>query len=52
MACTPFALLAKENGTEECDAALKEVLAQAKATASAVFLREILPILNETKKSR
>ena len=40
MACTPFALLAKENGTEECDAALKEVLAQAKqVTASAVFLR-------------
>ncbi len=47
---TPVVLA--ENGTEECDAvALEKVLEQVRGiTASAAFLREILPILNDTKK--
>ena len=50
--CAPVVLLAKENGTEECDAVTIElVLKQARGiTASAAFLSEILPTLNDTKK--
>lgn len=49
--CGTSAVLAKEDRTEECDAALKEVLDQAREiNASAAFLQEIMPTLNDTKK--
>ena len=50
--CGTFAVLAKEDGTEECDAmALEKVLAQARGiTASAIFLQEIKPTYDDTKK--
>ena len=46
------AVLAKENGTEECDAvALEKVLAQARGiTASAAFLQEVRPTCDDSKK--
>ena len=52
--CNTFAVLAKENGTEECDAALKEVLRQARGitasiTESATLLSEINPLVEEVK---
>lgn len=50
--CGVSAAVAKENGTEECDAvSLEQVLAQARGvTASADFLKELKPTMNDTKK--
>lgn len=50
--CNTSAVLAKEDRTEECDAVyLEQVLKQARGiTASATFLQEIMPTLNDTKK--
>ena len=52
LVCNTSTVLAKENGTEECDAMLLEkVLAQARGiTASAAFLREIKPTCDDSKK--
>jgi len=49
--CGTFAVLAKKDGTKECDAmALEKVLAQARGiTASAAFLQEIRPTIEEVK---
>ena len=49
--CGSFVVLAKENGTEECDAVqIEKVLKQARAiTASATFLSEITPLMEEVK---
>ena len=51
LVCNTSTVLAKENGTEECDAMLLEkVLAQARGiTASAAFLQEIRPTIEEVK---
>ena len=50
--CGTFAVLAKKDGAEECDAmALERVLAQARGiTASAAFLQEIKPTCDDSKK--
>lgn len=54
--CSASALLAKENGTEDCDAVfLEQVLKQARealedATANTSFLPEVKPTLNDIKK--
>lgn len=51
MFCGTSALLAKEDGTEDCDAvALERVLAQARGiTASMAFLQEMKPEIDDTK---
>ncbi|KKR52995.1 MAG: hypothetical protein UT90_C0016G0017 [Parcubacteria group bacterium GW2011_GWA1_40_21] len=50
--CGTFAVLAKKDGAEECDAmALGKVLAQARGiTASAAFLQETKPTCDDIKK--
>ncbi|MCK6462667.1 MAG: hypothetical protein L6Q29_02500 [Candidatus Pacebacteria bacterium] len=52
MFCGVSVTVAKENGTEECDAvSLEQVLAQARGvTVNAEFLKELKPTMDEVKK--
>ena len=49
--CSTSAVLAKEDGAEECDAvAIEKVLSQARGiTASTAFFQEIKPTIEEVK---